>query len=344
MASYCSMKNEGCSIPCDLCGSRQVTVVSTLDRNRKYLRTVGCQECGLLWSDPRLVDTRRFYEHDYRVQYKGGYNPKSKHIYRAGKVAIDRYLRIRPRLEGRASLLDIGASAGEFLYLVAKAGFTAIGIEPSHGYGGYARSEYGLNVRPGFAQDHDFPEASFDVVTLWHVVEHLESPYANIQLAAKWLKPGGLLVVEVPNAEAICHAPINAFHIDHLYTFNQMNLAMMGAKAGLHCEEVALSPDCGNLTAFYVKNGDTPRADCRIPGNCERVVGVIRNHTNLRHYLRSYPYRRLLGRISRIVEEARSTRDFEGGRQCLDRLYAMVLPTRERSGIDPTGKFAINNS
>jgi 2-polyprenyl-3-methyl-5-hydroxy-6-metoxy-1,4-benzoquinol methylase len=318
------MKSD-CGIPCDLCGSVHITVVSTLDRDRKHLRTVACQECGLLWSDPRPIDTRRFYEYDYRVQYKGTFNPKAKHVYRAGKVALDRYQRIRQRIVGRATLLDIGASAGEFLYLMAEAGFNAIGVEPNHGYRDYARSVYGLDVRPGAALHQDFPAASFDVVTFWHVLEHLDSPYANIQLAAKWLKPGGLLVIEVPNAEAICHAPINAFHAGHLYTFNRENLAMLGAKAGLRCEAVSLSPDHGNITALYVLKGDPPRDDCRIPGNFERVAGAIRNHTNLRHYMTGYPYSRLLHRLGRMLDETRSVRSFVSGRQCLDRLYAPII-------------------
>ena len=329
---YCEPNVDECSIPCDLCSSTLVNVVSTLDRNRKYLRTVACRECGLLWSDPRPVDPRRFYEHDYRVQYKGVFNPKPKHIYRAGKVAIDRYLRIRPYLEGRTSLLDVGAGAGEFLYLISGAGLKTIGIEPNYGYGGYARTEYGLDVRPGFAQDHDFPAASFDAITLWHVLEHMDRPFANIELAAKWLKPGGLMVIEVPNAEATCHAPINAFHIDHFYNFNQENLAMMGAKAGLHCEDVALSPDGGNLTALFIQKGGKPRTNCRISGNCERLVSIIRSHTNLRHYTQSHAYRRLLGRLRRMLDEARFTRGFSGGRQCLDQLYATVL--RELEGCD----------
>lgn len=317
---------ESCTIPCNLCGSTQVEEVSSLDRDHKYLRTVVCRECGLVWSDPRPVDARQFYEHDYRVQFKGAFNPKPKHVYRGGKVAIDRYLKIKSHLAGRTSLLDIGSGAGEFLYLMTKAGFKGIGIEPNLGYGGYSRDEYEVEVLPGFAQDHKFPDASFDTITMWHVLEHTEDPYANIELVKKWLKPGGLLVVEVPNVEATCLAPIHRFHIDHLYNFNNENLAVIGEKAGLRCAEVRLSHDGGNLTAFYLNQGDPPRKDCRIAGNYERVAGLIRDHTNVRHYTQVYPYQRFVGRMSRIVEEARAVREFSSGRRCLDELFSTVVP------------------
>jgi hypothetical protein len=56
------------------------------------------------------------------------------------------------------------------------------------------------------------------------------------------------------------------------------------------------------------------------------VVGVLRNRSNLRHYMQNHPYLRLLNRVRRMLDEARATRDFSTGRQCLDRLYSTVLP------------------
>ena len=326
--SHATVSAEPCTLPCNLCGSQSVDVVSTLDRDRNPLRTVVCRECGLVWSDPRPVDARQFYEHEYRVQFKGAYNPKPKHVYRGGLVAIDRYEKIRSYLGGRSTLLDIGSGAGEFLYLMTRAGFKGIGIEPNLGYGGYSRDEYGVEVLPGFAQDHPFPDASFDTITMWHVLEHTEDPYRNILLVQRWLKPDGLLVVEVPNVEATCLAPIHRFHIDHLYNFNQDNLAAIGEKAGLRCAEVRLSHDNGNLTAFYLQKGDAPRQDCRIPGNYERIANVIRAHTPLMHYTQVYPYQRFVGRMSRIVDEARAVREFSGGKRCLDDLFARVVAPR----------------
>ncbi len=103
-----------CSIPCNLCESTNIDVLSTVDRERKYLRTVICKDCGLVWTDPRpdKQQLRDYYENDYRLQYKGTYTPKLKHVYRAGKVAIDRYSRIKKYIKKSDKIIDIGSGGG----------------------------------------------------------------------------------------------------------------------------------------------------------------------------------------------------------------------------------------
>lgn len=84
-------RQNPCCNPCNLCGGTSVDVLATRSRSRRPLRTVICLSCGLVWSDPLPLDPRKFYEDEYRLDYKGTYSPKPKHILRAGKVAIDRY-------------------------------------------------------------------------------------------------------------------------------------------------------------------------------------------------------------------------------------------------------------
>jgi uncharacterized Zn finger protein len=79
-----------CSIPCNLCGGIEVSILSNRSRSGKPLQTVICQACGLVWSDPRPHDARQFYEEEYRLSYKHTYSPKSKHVLRAGRVALYR--------------------------------------------------------------------------------------------------------------------------------------------------------------------------------------------------------------------------------------------------------------
>ena len=55
---------------------------------------------------------------------------------------------------------------------------------------------------------------------------------------------------------------------------------------------------------------------------------MIRAHTPLMHYAQVYPYQRFVGRMSRIVDEARAVREFSGGKRCLDDLFARVIPSR----------------
>ena len=102
------------SLPCNLCGAIGATVVGTRSRSGAPLRSVCCVDCGLVRSDPRPVESRRFYEHDYRLSYKGTLEPKIKHVLRAGQVALDRLAHVRPLLQQRRRVLDVGSGGGEF--------------------------------------------------------------------------------------------------------------------------------------------------------------------------------------------------------------------------------------
>ena len=106
--------HPGATIPCNLCSSQQVSILSNTSRERRPLRTVICQNCGLAWTDPRPHQAREFYADEYRLSYKGSYSPKPKHVYRAGNVAIDRYRRIQHHLPLTGSVLDVGSGGGEF--------------------------------------------------------------------------------------------------------------------------------------------------------------------------------------------------------------------------------------
>ena len=73
---------------CNLCGNHEITVIGDYSRSGKPLKTVLCNNCGLVWSAELPHNPRSFYENDYRVAYKGTYKPKPKHILRAGKIAL----------------------------------------------------------------------------------------------------------------------------------------------------------------------------------------------------------------------------------------------------------------
>lgn len=312
------------SIPCNLCGSSRISVLSNRSRSGKPLRTVICTQCGLAWTDPRPHEPRHFYGELYRLDYKGAYQPKPKHILRAGKVALARARKIRRHLAEPKAVFDVGTGGGEFAYLLKRLGHDVRGIEPNRGYAGYSIAEYGLAVEVGFVQDLALPPGAFDLITVWHVLEHTEDPFGVLAKLRESLKPDGVLVVEVPNVEATCQSPKSSFHEAHLFSFNIPTLRALGERAGLREEESLLSEDGGNITTFFRSAPD--RADSSggpaIPGNCERIMKIVRSHTDLGHFACAAPYRRFFQRMARSLGEKRETAHFKGGRQLLDELYS----------------------
>ena len=306
--------------PCNVCHSTDFDELSNVGRDGA-LRTVICKNCGLVWSDPFPIDTTEYYQKNYRILYKGTYSPKIKHIYRAANVAIERYKRLEAHLAGKKKVLEIGSGGGEFSYLLTKKGFDVSAIEPNEGYGNYSKEQYGLNVQIGFAQNLEFAAETFDLITMSHVLEHVDNPTTMLEKLRTWLKPNGILALEVPNVEAVCQSPKNTFHTAHLFNFNPETLALLAKKTGFSVVQSVLSEDCGNLTLIAQKS-EFSNVPLAIAGNYEKVFAIVKNHTIFNHYLSSFPYLRLLGKVRKILNEHRATSKFTEAKQVLDSRFS----------------------
>jgi len=317
------LSSEISSMPCNLCGNHDVSILSTRSRNGKPLKTVICNHCGLVWSDPFPYDPRRFYAEEYRLDYKKTYSPKSKHVLRAGKVALGRYQKIKHLLTEKQTILDVGTGGGEFAYLLKSSGHELFGIEPNKGYAEYSVAEYGLNLHIGFIQDNQFNLESFDLITIWHVLEHTEDPYFVLCKLHDLLKPQGVLVVEVPNIEATCQTPKSTFHEAHLFNFNLETLARLGLKAGLIAQKPIYSEDKGNITLLFSKaaTAEQPAESWLIADNAQRISQLVKNHTNRKHFFSTTPYLRFIKRMYRGVSEKVSISRLDSRKRLLDQIY-----------------------
>jgi len=320
------MTRVSCTLACNLCGNETAEKIGAADRDGQPLQTVLCQSCGLVWTDPRpnSEQTRKFYAEEYRLQYKSTYVPKRKHVYRETLRAIARFQEVRPLLHPGMKVLDVGCGGGFFPYVARTQGFDAQGIEPNQGFAEYASKTFDVPTANAFFQDVDIPEESFDLVTLNHVLEHVEDPCAALGQLRKWLKTDGYLVVEVPNIEATYHAPQNRFHIGHLYNFNSINLEHLGAKAGLvmHVSRLVTQENHIHIIfkkqAFALHLGD----DYSLPGNYDRVSTLLRSHTTLRHYASPVPYTRLMGKQKQYFTEKIAVRGDATPKEIADALIA----------------------
>ena len=315
------MDKAACSIPCNLCGSHSVRQVSDRDRDGAPLRTVMCEGCGLVWTDPRPDEetNRRFYAHDYRVSYKAAPTPKPKHAFRESRRALARYRRIEPLLKPGARVLDVGAGAGFFPYVLQSRGYDVRGIEPNAGFCRWGCENLGVRVENGFLQDFDHTAEPFDLITLNHVLEHLPDPGGALAILRSWLKPDGMLVVEVPNVESTWHAPEKRFHIGHLYNFNPATLLRLARFRGLEAADVLLQPETLHVNVVFRPAMPEPDgADRRLPDNAAHVAAALAQHTRLRHYASPRPHLRALRKWAGYLGEYLATRRLRSGRDIVD--------------------------
>ena len=335
---HSTAQQESCSVPCNLCGRTEVAVLANRSRSGKPLRTVICEKCGLVWSDPLPHNPCDFYENDYRVSYKGTYSPKPKHILRAGNVALSRYQKIEQLFSKPLTILDVGSGGGEFSYLLQTLGHDVKGIEPNKSYAEYSICEYGLNVQIGFVQDANLQKESFDLITIWHVLEHTENPFEVLVKLYTLLKPRGILVIEVPNIEATCQSPKSTFHEAHIFNFNIATLQRLAEKADYAEITHVFSTDGGNITLLVQKESQrgNDRRELTIPGNSRRIADIVGGHTPWKHYMIAYPYTRLLRRIRQVFLEKRGIEDFTGGKRLLDQLYSRYRKSCSNTALQGT--------
>ena len=323
------------STPCTLCQSVEGTLVCVEDRHGKPLPVTCCAGCGLTYVDPipSRAELAQFYAERYRLEYKQASRPRLKHIHRAGRVALGRLRIVALLAAPPARVLDCGAGGGEFSYLLTSRGYRLTGIEPNDGYREYARAEYGVDLRPGTLDDNDFGSAEFDLITIFHVLEHVPDPGAALTHLAGWLRPGGHLYVEVPNALTGVSSPSNLYHRAHLYYFAAAPLAALAEKAGLTTVLLDGGPQLANLTAVFVKTQEFGKGkDARSGSAHDAVVAANRQRTLGRYLLAGTTLSNVLPRLLVRAEERRIERRGLSGRATLDRLFEAEAPRLTTAG------------
>jgi 2-polyprenyl-3-methyl-5-hydroxy-6-metoxy-1,4-benzoquinol methylase len=205
---------------CNLCHQTRFNLIANTDaKSGAPLNVYFCEFCGLIQQSPlpSADQLHDYYSTSYRLDYKGTWHPKPKHIFRSVRCARSRLEFLRKSGIRDGLLLDIGASSGEFVALARQAGFDASGVEPNQGYAEYARSEYHILVTTAGLNQI---EGQYDVITLFHVLEHLLSPAEVFQHLHSLLKPDGKLFIEVPWVLSGSIAPSNRYFKAHLYYFD----------------------------------------------------------------------------------------------------------------------------
>jgi SAM-dependent methyltransferase len=199
------------SVPCNLCGAeggetvypaaydagqpRDLARVFRASADELLIdRLERCRTCGLQFVNPRpagnaIVDA-----------YTEGDDPAYVSQVDARERTFDDALARIERLNGGPGrILDIGTAAGAFLAAAQKRGWKVEGCEPNRWLAEWGSKRYGLDIRPGEIFAQSYAPQSFDVVTLWDVIEHTPDPARVIAKCRELLKPGGLLIVNYPD-------------------------------------------------------------------------------------------------------------------------------------------------
>jgi len=153
---------------------------------------------------------------------------------------LQRIERFLSPAEGKR-LLDVGAATGFFLDLARQNGWDTVGIEPAERAAAMARGKK-LKVTTGVLEPGLYAESSFDVVTLWDVLEHLADPMATMRVVSALLKPGGIVAINTPDSSSLWSRLMGSrWHLlcppEHLCLFGNGLLNHMLTEIGLDIVE-----------------------------------------------------------------------------------------------------------
>ena len=194
-----------------------------------------CGDCGLGFTALRPADGQlaEFYrEMDvgvYEGELPGRLRTARRHL-----AILNRCYRGRP---GR--LLEVGCASGRFLDLTCNAGWECTGVEPSEVLCGEARRVLGDRARVigSTLQDAGLAEGAFDVVAMFDVLEHVPEPVGFLHLVASFIKPGGMLLMNLPDLDSpqarLLGRRWPLLLPEHLNYFNKPSLSQVARSAGL---------------------------------------------------------------------------------------------------------------
>lgn len=288
---------------CKLCHGHGLRVLANVGRGGQKLTTAICTGCGLVRSHPvpSREELNEYYRAHYRNDYKSTYTPKRKHILRYSRHAIRRVRDLLKFASRGVTLLDVGSGSGEFVYIAQQAGFRVTGLEPHEGYSDYTRRTFGVNILTVPLEQAEIEPESVDVITLHHVLEHLQYPLTSLGVLNGWLKMGGVLAVDVPDIETTQHSPGSRFHYAHIYNFNHATLRGFLAKSGF---EVMEHPQFKGTVLFAKKTGaPAPERAIALPENYEHLWALLSGKAAEELHRKTKPLKRFLGKIKRYPVE-----------------------------------------
>ncbi|WCB95806.1 hypothetical protein DSM104299_04557 [Baekduia alba] len=260
----------GLDVACDLCGATATTTVLRTPDVRYGLggdfALARCTSCGLQRTLPQPADAGAYYpadeyyiyqppaapaatavarvRHAYGLDAGGDAGARSLRTRLAARVAVDR---LSPGLPPGppGDILDVGCGSGDFLLLLAAAGWRPHGVEPDAQAVAAAHAAGLAGVHHGDLTELGLDAASFDAVRFWHSLEHVSSPRAQLTAARRVVRDGGSLTIGVPNVGSLLSRTARKrwYYLDmprHLWHFDRRRLSALVQECGFRVESARL--------------------------------------------------------------------------------------------------------
>ena len=245
---------------CPACGSAEVVeLLSAKDYlvSGETFIIRRCNGCSLAFTadPPPEKETERYYVSDDYISHSDKQQNLMDNLYHlARSFMLGRKYRLTVRVTGKphGTLLDIGSGTGYFASYMQVKGWTVTGVEINTRAREYSITKHRINALPP-AEIKNMDDGYADVITFWHVLEHLYNPWEWITEVKRILKDDGRCIIALPNIDSADAAWFGsrwaALDVPrHLWHFSPAALVTFVTNNGFSCEEIIPMP----LDVFYI--------------------------------------------------------------------------------------------
>lgn len=244
-------KIEECPL-CQFSSHSNYIIVDDHSISKESFAIVQCNKCSFIYTNPRpdLNSIGKYYESDEYISHANQANNLINFVYKIARIYTLnwKYRQIR-KFQSQGSLLDFGCGTGEFLQYMSQKGWETSGVEPNSHARDASRLK-GLEVEASLPKDS---KDRVDIITAWHVIEHVHDLVDTVRALRKRLKEGGKLILALPNCQS--HDAIHygqhwaGYDVPrHLYHFTQDSIKTLCTKTKLKLEDTIPM----KLDAYYV--------------------------------------------------------------------------------------------
>ncbi|MEX2379719.1 MAG: class I SAM-dependent methyltransferase [Vicingaceae bacterium] len=213
--------------------------------SQKKFDITQCKSCGFQFTNPIPLETEigKYYESEEYISHSNTSKGLVNKLYQTVRnITLQQKIQLIKRLVEGKKLLDIGCGTGEFLKVCKDNGYDVKGIEPSESAKKFAVENYKLDV---YSEEKikEFSPNSFDLITMWHVLEHVYHLKARVEEAQKLIVKNGVLIVAVPNHNSYDAEYYKehwaAYDVPrHLYHFSPTDIKNLFEPNGFELEDV----------------------------------------------------------------------------------------------------------
>lgn len=189
----------------------------------------------LTFPKPSLEQLSRYYESEDYISHTDGRRSLFEKIYQFVKgITLKRKLKLINSISQKGHLLDIGAGTGDFLSIAKKDTWKVVGIEPNQ-----KAKSIAMNKGVDFVKNlNELEDNTFDVITMWHVLEHVPNLEEYIEQLKRLVKPQGKIIIAVPNFKSYDAKYYREYWAAfdtprHLWHFSKKSIELLFAKQNL---------------------------------------------------------------------------------------------------------------